>query len=154
MNPTTTTIEDLSPVLRDTGLKATRPRMAILKLLRESDHQHFSVDDVYRAVRREHPRVSMATVYRVLEDLAIHRLIGYLRLGTDKTYYERRFDPHRHAICRGCGTIRDVEPVHECLEACIPQESKTGFRFDGTEVIFVGLCGDCQEKPAYLATGS
>lgn len=150
---TTASYDDISPVLRDIGLKATRPRMAILKLLRETDHRHFSVDDVYRAVRREHPRVSMATVYRVLEDLAEHRLIGYLRLGTDKTYYERRSDPHRHAICRGCGMIRDVEPVHECLEACIPQESGNGFRFDGTEVIFMGLCAECQAKPMFSASG-
>jgi Fur family ferric uptake transcriptional regulator len=146
--------DDLLPVLRDTGLKATRPRIAILRLLRDSDHHHFSVDDVYRAVRKEEPRVSMATVYRVLEDLAERRLVGYLRLGTDKTYYERRADPHRHAICRSCGMIRDVEPVHECLEACISQESGNGFRFDGTEVIFVGLCSACQAKPAFEAKGA
>lgn len=143
---TMTTPEQLSLVLRQQGLKATRPRLAALKLLRESDHRHFSVEDVYRDVRREHPRVSMATIYRVLEDLAAYKLVGFLRLGTDKTYYERRSDPHRHAICRGCGQIRDVEPVHECLEACVPQESNNGFRFDGTEVIFVGLCATCQAR--------
>lgn len=145
---TLTSSEQLSLVLRQEGLKATRPRLAALKLLRESDHRHFSVEDVYRDVRREHPRVSMATVYRVLEDLAAFKLVGFLRLGTDKTYYERRSDPHRHAICRSCGEIRDVEPVHECLEACVPQASSNGFRFDGTEVIFVGLCSACQTKAA------
>jgi len=151
---TTNTFEQLSTVLRQTGLKATRPRLAALKLLRESDSRHFSVEDVYREVRREHPRVSMATVYRVLEDLAGFKLVGFLRLGTDKTYYERRSDPHRHAICRGCGQIRDVEPVHECLDACVPAESNNGFRFDGTEVIFVGLCSDCQAKAAPVAAAS
>ena len=145
---TLTNSEQLSLVLRQEGLKATRPRLAALKLLRESDHRHFSVEDLYREVRREHPRVSMATVYRVLEDLAAYKLIGFLRIGTDKTYYERRHDPHRHAICRGCGEIRDVEAVHECLEACVPQASSNGFRFDGTEVIFVGLCSACQTKSA------
>ena len=88
----------------------------------------------------------MATVYRVLEELAERGLIGYLRLGADKTYYERRTDTHLHAICRRCGAIQDIEPVRQCIESCAPYRSATGFRYDASEVIFVGLCRDCQDK--------
>lgn len=137
----------LTDLLRDKGLKATKPRLVTLELMLNTDGHH-SVEDIYQTVRRGRPHISMATVYRVLEDLASLKMIGYLRLGADKIYYERRTDPHRHAICRGCGEIRDIEPVRECLEECAPGHSTDGFRYDTTEVIFVGLCSRCQAAPA------
>jgi len=137
----------LVSILRDKGLKATKPRLVTLELMLSTDGHH-SVEDIYQTVRRGRPHISMATVYRVLEDLASLKMIGFLRLGADKIYYERRTDPHRHAICRGCGEIRDIEPVRECLEECAPQRETEGFRYDTTEVIFVGLCSRCQAAPA------
>ena len=141
------TSERLVSILRDKGLKATKPRLVTLELMLDTDGHH-SVEDIYQTVRRGRPHISMATVYRVLEDLATLKMIGYLRLGADKIYYERRTDRHRHSICRGCGDIRDIEPVRECLEECAPQQSTDGFRYDTTEVIFVGLCSRCQAAPA------
>jgi len=138
-------VEQLTNILRDNGLKATKPRLVTYELMLGTD-RHMSVEDIYHTVREGRPHISMATVYRVLEDLAALKLIGFLRLGADKTYYERRTDPHRHAICRGCGEIRDIEPVRECLEECAPHQSSDGFRYDASEVIFVGLCSKCQES--------
>lgn len=132
--------------LRDKGLKATKQRMAALDLVSRLDG-HRGVEQLYNLMRNNgQPRVSMATVYRVLEELADRGLIGYLRLGADKTYYESRTDAHLHAICRRCGTIQDIEPVRQCIESCAPYQSASGFRYDASEVIFVGLCRECQSK--------
>lgn len=138
----------LAGQLRDRGLKVTKQRVAALELVSRLNG-HRGVEQLYNLMRNNgQPRVSIATVYRVLEELAERGLIGYLRLGADKTYYESRIDSHRHAICRRCGIILDIEPVRECIESCAPHEAPDGFRYDASEVIFVGLCRDCQVTDA------
>jgi Fe2+ or Zn2+ uptake regulation protein len=133
----------LTEQLRDRGLKATGPRLAVLQLLERQPH-HLSVDDVYRQVQAERPHVSVATIYRVLEDLAEHDIVGTLRLGGDRVHYELRSDRHNHAICKDCGHIQDIETVQDCGTACLPDRSAGGFSCDVAEVVFVGLCGSCR----------
>ncbi len=54
--------------LKKAGLKITLPRVKILELLEqaESDNQHLSAEDVYRALMESGEDVGLATVYRVL----------------------------------------------------------------------------------------
>lgn len=147
----------LSEQLRGRGLKATGPRLAVLQLL-ERLPEHLSVDEVYRKVLDDRPQVSVATIYRVLEDLAERGIIGTLRLGGDRVYYELRSDRHNHAICKDCGRIQDIESVRDCVSACLPDQSGDGFSCDAAEVVFVGFCGSCQtaraKRPGNAAAGS
>ena len=52
-------------------------------------------------------------------------------------------DNHHHAVCRGCGSITDVDcavGAAPCLHASDPR----GFSVDEAEVIYWGLCPACQ----------
>jgi Fur family ferric uptake transcriptional regulator len=53
-------------------------------------------------------------------------------------------DQHVHLVCRGCGSISEVnptvmEPVTDRLLA------ERGFRVDVGHVSLFGVCGDCKE---------
>ena len=52
--------------LKDAGLKATLPRMKIIKMLEGSGARHFSVEELYRKLLEDGEEISLATVYRVL----------------------------------------------------------------------------------------
>ncbi|HXC38511.1 MAG TPA: transcriptional repressor, partial [Burkholderiales bacterium] len=52
--------------LKTIGLKATGPRLRILKLFETSQVRHLSAEDVYRLLMNDGLDIGLATVYRVL----------------------------------------------------------------------------------------
>ena len=52
--------------LQKAGLKATLPRLKILKFLEETEHRHMSAEDVYKAMLEQGEEIGLATIYRVL----------------------------------------------------------------------------------------
>lgn len=91
------------------------------------------------------------TLQAIYESLGAMARAGVLRriepAGSAARYEVRVGDNHHHLVCRGCGTIADVDCVvgeAPCLE---PAES-AGFVLDEAEVTFWGLCGGCLARPA------
>ena len=52
--------------LKNAGLKATVPRLKIIRLFETSKARHLTAEDVYRKLLAEGPDIGLATVYRVL----------------------------------------------------------------------------------------
>ena len=65
---------ELEQALRSRGIRITRQRMAILKVLVDSD-DHPDADELHRRVREINPAVSLSTVYRTLTALAENDLV-------------------------------------------------------------------------------
>jgi Fe2+ or Zn2+ uptake regulation protein len=133
--------EDL---LRTNGLRVTRPRLAVLEVLTEGGHPE--VDDVIRKVRERLDSVSIQGVYDVLGALSRAGLARRIEpAGSPARYEARAGDNHHHIVCRGCGTIEDVDcSVHE--RPCLDPGTGHGFEVDEAEVTFWGLCPDCQAR--------
>jgi Fur family ferric uptake transcriptional regulator len=52
-------------------------------------------------------------------------------------------DNHHHLVCRRCTAITDVDCV--VGEApCLEPVDNTGYQLDEADVIFWGVCPDCQ----------
>src|SRR5512145_2753155 len=75
--------------LRESGFKVTPQRMAVARAVLGS-HDHPTADDLFRAVRRRFPSMSLTTVYHTLETLERLGEVAELRLGE-----VTRFDPNR-----------------------------------------------------------
>ena len=69
-------------------MKLTPQRLAILRFL-EKNREHPSAADIYKAVSREFPTMSLATVYNTLKVLKRTGNISELSIDSDK----KRFDP-------------------------------------------------------------
>ena len=52
--------------LKNTGLKATIPRLKILEVFQRSAQRHLTAEDVFRVLLKDRSDVGLATVYRVL----------------------------------------------------------------------------------------
>src|SRR5689334_2949760 len=129
-------------LLRQAGLRVTRPRLAVLDAVRQ--HPHADTESIIAAVRADLGEVSHQAVYDVLR--ALHAVALIRRIQPSGTYarYEARVgDNHHHVVCRSCGVIADVDcAIGEA--PCLTASNDHGFRIDEAEVIYWGLCPDCR----------
>ncbi|MDR7491973.1 MAG: transcriptional repressor [Armatimonadota bacterium] len=141
---------ELRAQLRRRGLRLTAPRRAILAAVRASD-AHPSAEAVHAVVRRQLPRVSLATVYRNLRLLARAGLIRELP-ASPWLRFDGRLDRHHHFTCARCGRLYDVdEPADPRLDARVA--ARTGFRVAYHRIEFVGVCRRCAGRPRRRTAG-
>jgi Fur family transcriptional regulator, stress-responsive regulator len=135
------TAEEFQQMLRDSSLRVTRPRVAVLGAVH--GHPHADTDTVIRAVRADLPEVSHQTVYDALNALTAAGLVRRIQPSGSVARYESRVgDNHHHVVCRRCGVIADVDcAVGEA--PCLAASDDLGFTIDEAEVIYWGVCPDC-----------
>ena len=97
----------LRRALDKAGWRFTRQRAAVYDYLRDSD-QHPTAEEVYSAVRRRIPRISLATVYKALDALVASRLASKIAHVDGPARYDCRQDAHYHMRCLRTGKIRDL----------------------------------------------
>ena len=144
-------VADFTAQLRDAELRVTRPRLAVLEAV--SCHPHADTDTIFTTVRAALPEVSRQAVYDVLAALTAAGLLRRIQPSGSLARYEARVgDNHHHVVCRGCGSIADVDCAvgdAPCLTATDDAGIPEGFEFDEAEVIFWGTCPDCSKtEPA------
>ena len=128
-------------MLRENGLRVTRPRLAVLDAVHA--HPHADTESIIGLVRRDLGVVSHQAVYDVLRALTD---VGLLRrfqpAGSVARYEPQTDDNHHHAVCRTCGAIADVD----CAVGdapCLTADDAAGFEIDEAEVVYWGRCPDC-----------
>ncbi|MCC6730838.1 MAG: transcriptional repressor [Chthonomonadales bacterium] len=123
-------------------MRRTRQRDAVLRAVA---HSHPSAEAVHALVRRDMPRISLATVYRLLGALAAEGAIAALPPADGRP---RRFDgdtrPHHHVLCTGCGAVADVPDLRPAPGPAGEIERWTGYRVTGLMVAWHGLCPGCR----------
>ena len=130
--------------MMDKKHRMTHQRQIILDYLGSVD-THPTADDVYKAVRKELPKISLGTVYRNLEVLSE---IGEIRK-LDHVGSQKRFDRdtsnHYHIRCTTCGNVEDIwyRPMNE-IEETISNISE--YEITGYHLEFEGICPDCKKK--------
>jgi Fur family transcriptional regulator, peroxide stress response regulator len=93
--------------LEAAGCRFTQQRAAVFSYL-EKVTSHPTADEVYHAVRRSVPRISLATVYKALEALVIAGLATKLTNGDDSSRYDCRGEEHYHLRDVSTGEMRDL----------------------------------------------
>ena len=96
-----------APDRKQTGLKATLPRLKVLDLFRTSKQRHMAAEDVYRQLVAEQTDLGLATVYRVLAQFEQTGLLKKSQLGNNKAVYELndRERHHGHLVCTKTGDV-------------------------------------------------
>ncbi|WP_028659995.1 Fur family transcriptional regulator [Nocardioides insulae] len=132
---------DFTQMLRDVGLRVTRPRLAVMDALHR--HAHADTDTVIGVVRQGLPEVSHQAIYDTLRALTSTGLVRKIQpLGSVARYETRVADNHHHVVCRTCGSISDVDCTIGAAP-CLQASDDHGFHIDEAEVIFWGQCPDC-----------
>ncbi len=129
-------------LLRQAGLRATRPRVAAL--IAVHDHPHADTHSIIAVVRDELGEVSVQAVYDVLRALTTSGLVRRIEPAGSVPRYEARVgDNHHHVVCRSCGAIADVDCVVGHAP-CLEEAHHHGYEIDEAEAVFWGRCPECQ----------
>jgi Fe2+ or Zn2+ uptake regulation protein len=143
----------LRDALEAVGHRFTEQRLAVFRHLL-STKSHPTADEVFGAVRKDVPVISLATVYKSLETLVGVGLATKLTYGDGSARYDGRVDPHHHARCLRCSTIVDI-PSHLAPEGLEPiPPSPGGFQVTGYRLEFTGYCATCQPSAATLTAST
>jgi Fur family ferric uptake transcriptional regulator/Fur family peroxide stress response transcriptional regulator len=120
----------------------TPQRQAVLDVL-HACADHPTAAEVYDRVRRIHPGIGAATVYRSLALLVGSGEALELTLGDGSSArYDGKVDRHDHVVCVGCGRAVDVHtPLPSSAIRTLSRS--TGFRITGYDLQFRGRCPDC-----------
>ena len=94
--------------LRGKSLNTTSQREAIVDIFLRSQ-RHLSIDDLLAEVRKKHPRVGYATVYRTLRLLVESGLANSRQFDDGQTRYEVTSAHHDHLICVKCHLILEFD---------------------------------------------
>ena len=110
--------------LKTTGLKATAPRLRILKLFESARVRHMSAEDVYRTLMAEGVDVGLATVYRVLTQFEQASILQRHHFESGKAVFELdKGEHHDHLVCMQCGRVEEFfDPEIEKRQVKIAKE--------------------------------
>lgn len=140
---------DVRRALEEAGWRYTRQRAAVLAHLRLACG-HPTAEQVFAAVRRRLPNISLATVYKALEALVDARLANRIAGDHGPTRYDGRSEPHYHLRCQQSGEIIDLPLPYDpdLIDKIDPQLMELlhqqGFEITGHRLELVGrfVCPD------------
>jgi Fur family ferric uptake transcriptional regulator len=136
---------DFEHLLRESDLRVTRPRMAVLRAV--YDHPHADTASIIDAVRDDLGGVSHQAVYDVLQALTAASLVRRIQPSGSVARYEARVgDNHHHIVCRSCGAIADADCAVGTAP-CATARDDHGFAIDEAEVTYWGVCPACAAAP-------
>jgi len=132
--------------LKKAGLKATLPRIKILKFLEETDARHMSAEEVYKALLDSGEEVGLATVYRVLTQFEAAGLVSRHHFEGDHSVFELNDGEHHdHILCVKCGRVDEfLDEVIEARQHAIAKEY--GYSITDHSLYIYGVCTNCQKK--------
>lgn len=107
-------------------------------LMTRKDHP--TAETVYFALKEIMPKISLGTVYRVLNSMVESGEIFSFRLEDNVVRYDARTDDHYHFICRDCGSVSDIMGVTDKIT--VDSDDFNG-RLEGHTVYFYGKCSHC-----------
>ena len=135
---------DLLSQIKKKGHRVTRSRELICKILENSGHAHFTVDELYKKVTKKNADIDLATVYRTLELLGEIGLIAHLHQAHGSgIYFLKNNENTMHIICLDCNKIIDVSSKsYNKINDLLMNE--TQFKLIRNNFIYSGVCGNCK----------
>jgi Fur family transcriptional regulator, ferric uptake regulator len=137
------TVPDIS-ALRPAGGKRSSKREQIADtFLRQEGH--LTADELYDLVRRAHPGIGRATVYRTLQWMVDGGIARKVDFGEGRSRFEPtyRHPRHFHVICSNCH--RSSEFLSSDIEVLLEEiAAARNFQTSQALVQVVGLCEECR----------
>lgn len=122
----------------------SKQRELILNNLRNRN-DHPSVEEVYQDLKKDHPNLSLGTVYRNLNYLAEAKMIRKLDIGEQIVHYDGNMAKHFHFICQKCHEVYDI--YNNISDNVISElKNATQHQVDDMNIIVTGTCECCLKK--------
>lgn len=94
--------------LRSAGLRPTRQRLALARLLLDGDDRHVTAEQLHGEASAAAIRVSLATVYNALHQFTSAGLLREVVVEPGRSYFDTNVDNHHHFFCESTGMLQDI----------------------------------------------
>jgi Fur family transcriptional regulator, iron response regulator len=118
--------------LRHAGLRPTRQRVELGRVLFAHGHRHISAEDLHAEALQAGVRVSLATVYNALHQFTEAGLLREVTIDGSRTYFDTNVSEHHHFFVEGEGRLIDMEEGVEIDALPRPPE---GMEITAVEVV-------------------
>ncbi len=105
--------------LRSAGLRPTRQRLALARLLFDGDDRHVTAESLHGEAQGEAIAVSLATIYNTLHQFTAAGLLREVVVDSGRSYFDTNTDEHHHFYDEGDGKLIDI-PGDQVALAGIP----------------------------------
>jgi len=136
--------------LKESGLKATLPRIKVLDIFERSKDKHMSAEDVYKRILESSEDVGLATIYRVLTQFEQAGILVRHHFESGKAVFELNEKTHHdHIVCLQCGYVEEFfNNEIERLQEQVAEE--LGFKIIDHSLY---ISADCSKKPCSCRLG-
>ncbi|HOG01678.1 MAG: Peroxide-responsive repressor PerR [Firmicutes bacterium ADurb.Bin248] len=122
----------------------SRQREVILGALR-STRSHPTAEELYSMIKPENPGISLATVYRDLNQLAAHGMILRIHAKSGPDRFDGNTSEHYHAVCSECGRTVDIF-TDDMPDVCAAANGQDEIQVSSVLMLFAGVCKQCRES--------
>ena len=119
--------------LKAVGLRPTRQRLALAKLLFGPGNRHVSAEQLHGEAVAAQVRVSLATVYNTLHQFTAVGLLREVVVEPGRSYFDTNVEDHHHFYFQDTGRIEDI-PGDDLRVLDLP-EAPAGTRVARVDVI-------------------
>jgi Fur family iron response transcriptional regulator len=119
--------------LRSVGLRPTRQRLALARLLLEGGDRHVSAEALHQEVKEAGFKISLATIYNTLHQFTQAGLLREVVVEAGRSYFDTNITDHHHFFLPESGTLKDI-PGDQVTMNLLP-EAPEGTEIDRVDVI-------------------
>jgi Fur family iron response transcriptional regulator len=94
--------------LRAVGLRPTRQRLALARLLLENGDRHITAEQLHGEAVGADIRVSLATVYNTLHQFTDAGLLREVVVEPGRSYFDTNTTDHHHFFCEATSKLEDI----------------------------------------------
>lgn len=119
--------------LRTAGLRPTRQRLALARLLFDAGDRHISAEQLHTEAMGNSIRVSLATVYNTLHQFTEVGLLREIVVDAGRSYFDTNTTDHHHFFFEKSGRLCDIPG--EMIGVTKVPEAPEGLKISRVEVI-------------------
>jgi Fur family ferric uptake transcriptional regulator len=132
--------------LRSNGMLYSEQREQILDIFLKTE-KHPTINDLYDLVRKKHPQIGLATIYRTMKVICDAGMARETDFGGGIRRFEHKYkhQHHDHLVCLKCGRIIEVmSPEIEKLQESLAKKHR--FKAVKHRMEIFGICKACKRK--------
>ena len=119
--------------LRGAGLRPTRQRLALGRLLFDGGDRHVTAEQLHREARNAGVKVSLATIYNTLNQFRAAGLLREVVVEPGRSCFDTNVNHHHHFYHEDDGTLADI-PASGVTLAAVPA-APAGTRIASVDVV-------------------
>ena len=136
---------DFIKKLRNSGLRPTKQRIKICKVLFDSEKTfHFTINDLAKIIREKlSQKISLATVYNTVHAFKKKGYLKEISINSDKNYFDTNTSIHHHFYDEDTNELIDCDV--NAIDSVNVKNNITGKKINSVEVL-IKVANDTQNQ--------